>query len=159
MPDEDIVFCTMDLFDNVISLTSSKDLYLNQTLYSKNIEYVLKFNDEIIYFIHSDNTIEEYSSTNRYGYKAWKCKKVFYSDRYFIFLENSGGVTIFIKPIEISSDVTCNEILTLGLRDVDDIELVEHDEESFFIDEYGLLYLYKNKEKIGIPLCIFKKML
>lgn len=151
LPNEDITYCTTDLFNNAISLTSSNDLYFNEKLYSKNVEAVVEFNSENIFFIYKDNVIEEYSSLNRKHNKIRKCEKVLWDNTYIIYLKDK-TVGLYLLPVDLDYYFLENGFIGMSLYNVDDIEVRKLNGSISGADV--VLYLYKNNEKIELLLPI-----
>lgn len=144
VPMKEISYMTLDLFHQVISLTSKGEVYINQKLYAKNVKHIIEFNPKDIYFIYEDNRIEQYSSSQTNSSRVETYDKIFYGDNYVVTLKDNFAQLYFF-PINTTCELIEGETFDILFEEVEDIAMEE-------TEETNELVLLKNGEKIGVPI-------
>ncbi len=143
---DELSYVTMDVFGHVISLTKKGELYLDNTLYSRGVEKIIDFNPNDLIFVYKNHVVEYYSSRQNLIHRSITCEKVLYGYHYLITLENQQvRMYFFVNMASACHLEPSSQTYELYFDEVDDIEIEETEE------VYDLV-LYKNKEKIRMPL-------
>lgn len=147
VPKQEFVYITLDLFHQVVSLTSKGEVYVNQKLYAKNVKHIVEFNKKDIYFIYENNTIEEYTSSQINNRRVKQYDKILYGDNFLVTLKESVAILYFF-PINSTCELLEDETFEIFFEEVEDIAIENTDE----------LVLFKNGGKIRVPMAgIIKK--
>jgi hypothetical protein len=141
----------LDPFNNVLSLTFDGDLYINNILYSRNVDYIFELSSKKIMFIYKDNVVEEYVS-NSECLITKQYDKVLYDDNFLATIKdkvvyNADGIAIKENEkmlcLYVYLDLEDNRSIYMRFDGVTDIKYDKNKRE---------LTLIRNNEKIIFPL-------
>jgi hypothetical protein len=141
----------LDPFNNVLSLTIECNLYINNILYSKNVDYIFELNSKKIIFIYKDNIVEEYVDSSE-SLIVEKCDKVLYNENFLATIKDKvvyGKNGIKIKEKEkmlslyIYLDFEYNRSIYMRFDGVTDMKYDKNKKK---------LILIRNSEEISFPL-------
>lgn len=138
---KDIKDILVDPFNNILSLTDSGYLYINDYLYANDVNYMFELNSTDIKFIYKNNVIEDYSNHFN-GLISKQYDKVLYDDNFIAMLEN--GELIIFLILELNYDKS----MYFRFIDVDDIAYKKNDDT--LMNQF--LIIKKNCEEIKLPL-------
>jgi hypothetical protein len=140
----------LDPFNNVLSLTFDGDLYINNILYSNNVDFIFELSSKLM-FIYKDNVVEEYVNDSE-SLITEKCDKVLYDENFLAIIKdkvvyNENGIKIKENEKSLSLytylDLEDNRSIYMRFCGVTDIKYDKNKDE---------LILIRNNEEISFPL-------
>jgi hypothetical protein len=146
-----IKYILLDPLNNVLLLTKNKELYINDILYSNNVDYIFELNNKNIMFIYNDNVIEEYCSNN-ISLITKKYDKVLYTKNFVATLSNK--ITYNEEGIKQQKNTKSLCLYTSQELDQSKNIYMRFDEvtDIKYNKEKDELIIIKNKEEIILPL-------
>jgi hypothetical protein len=149
--DKEIKDILLDPFNNVLSLTTLGDLYINNILYSKKVDFIFELNSKNLMFIYKDNVVEEYVNemesliTKKYdkvlyneNFLATLGDKVVYNEKKIAVKEKEKALSLYTYL-----DLEYNRSIYMRFCGVTDIKYDKNKNE---------LTLIRNNEEISFPL-------